>query len=146
MRKIIIAAALALSSLSPALASSHYEMMWHDNIRPGGQPRSQAVLDAATDYCYAETGLSRDAAATQTFKNCMKTRDYRWISTKLVQDRPGKLSKDGGFIDPDTGLLCHNTDFASICESPPPDVTIHYTNKHGLTCTRTGLMSICSNF
>jgi hypothetical protein len=24
-------------------------------------------------------------------------------------------------------------------------MTIHYTNKHGLNCTRTGAMSICSN-
>jgi hypothetical protein len=150
MRKIIITAALALGSLSPALASSHYEMTWHDNIRPGGQPRSQATLDAAVDYCYGQTELSRDAAATPAFKDCMKTRDYRWLSTKLVQDRPsqrdGNITRDGGFIDPDTGLLCHNTGFASICVPPPSDVTIHYTNKHGLNCTRTGLMAICSNF
>jgi hypothetical protein len=145
MRKVIIAAAAVLSSLSPALASSHYEVTWHDNIRPGGQPRSQAVLDPATDYCYAQTGLSRDAAATQAFKSCMKTRDYRWVSTKLVQDRPSKLSDNGGYIDPDNGLLCHNAGFAAICTPPPADVTIHYTNKHGLNCTRTGLMAICSN-
>jgi hypothetical protein len=48
------------------------------------------------------------------------------------------------FIDPDTGMSCHNTGFASICQSPQG--TVHYTNKHGLNCTRTGFASICTNF
>ncbi len=136
------------------MASSHYEFTWHDNIRPHGHPRSQAVADAAVDYCYAQTGLSREDDITQAFKDCMATRSYTWVSTKLVQNPPSKsttsknplakLAKDE-FIDPDTGLVCHNTGFASICESPPADMTIHYTNKHGLNCTRTGAMSICSN-
>jgi hypothetical protein len=47
------------------------------------------------------------------------------------------------FIDPDTGMSCHNTGFASICQSPQG--TVHYTNKHGLNCTRTGFASICTN-
>jgi hypothetical protein len=150
MKRITIAAALVLGTLSPALASSHYEMTWHDNIRPHGHPRSTTVVNAAVNYCYGQTGLSRDAAATPALKDCMKTRNYTWVSTKLVQNPPSRQDRAStqdkdGFIDPDTGLLCHNTGFASICEPPPADRTIHYTDKHGLNCTRTGGLAICSN-
>jgi hypothetical protein len=148
MKKVIIAAALAIGALSPTFASSHYEMTWHDNIRPHGHPRSNAVLDAALNYCYGQTGLSRAAAVNQAFKDCMKTRNYTWAATKPVQNPPSpQASKEdkNGFIDSDTGLLCHHTGFASICVPPPADLTIHYTNKHGLNCTRTGGLAICSN-
>jgi hypothetical protein len=149
MKKVMIAAAIVLGSLSPALASSHSEFTWHDNIRPHGHPRSQSIADAAVNYCYAQTGLSREDDITQAFKDCMATRSYTWVSTRLVQNlatkNPASQLAKGEFIDPDTGLVCHNTGFASLCESPPADMTIHYTNKYGLNCTRTGAMSICSN-
>jgi hypothetical protein len=94
--------------------------------------------------------LSRDDAVNQAFKDCMKTRNYTWASTKLVQNPPSRQNKasgqdDNGFIDPDTGLMCHNTGFASICEPPAANLTIHYTDKHGLNCTRTGGLAICSS-
>jgi hypothetical protein len=153
MKKLILAAAMTLASLSPALASSHYVMTYHDNIRPNGHPRSDSIYNAALDACYSQTGLAREAKDTQAFKDCMATHDYRWVSTKLVQDPPSKrvtrqaasAIPKGHFIDPDNGLLCQHAGWVSICESPPADMTIHYTNKHGLNCTRTGAMSICSN-
>ena len=46
-QRSITAAALILVTLAPALASSHYETMYRDTIRPHGQPRSQRVYDAA---------------------------------------------------------------------------------------------------
>jgi hypothetical protein len=148
MKKIIVIA-FTLLSLSPALASSHYEMTYHDNIRPNGRPRSDAVYNAALNACYDQTGLARDARDTQAFKDCMKAHGYSWISTKTVRDPPSKYVSSvipkGHFIDPDTGLLCYNSGGASICESPPADMTIRYTDKHSLGCTRTGAMSICSN-
>ena len=149
MKKILAAAALVAAFSSSAMASSHYETTYHDNIRPNGRPRSDAVYNAALNDCYAKTGLARNARDTQAFKDCMTTHDYRWVVTKEVQDPPAKrvtsaIPKDR-FIDPDNGLICQSTGIASICDSPPPNMTIHYTNKHGLTCTRTGAMSICSN-
>ena len=149
MNRLIVAATFALVSLSPALASSHYEMTYHDNIRPNGHPRSDAVYNASLEACYAQTGLARDARDTPAFKDCMKTQGYSWLATKRVQDPASKRVSSaiprGHFIDPDTGLLCYNSGGASICESPPANMTIRYTNKHGLGCTRTGAMSICSN-
>ena len=53
MKKVLVTAAFLVASLSPALASSHYDTMYHDNIRPNGHPRPQAVYDAALDACYS---------------------------------------------------------------------------------------------
>jgi hypothetical protein len=141
MQRAIIVAALVLSSVAPAFATTHYEMTYHDTIRPNGQSRGDAVYQSALDACYSQTGLSRNDKDTSAFKSCMKARGYQWRSTRLVQDPPGK--PDNRFIDPDTGMSCYNSGFASICE--PPQGTVHYTNKHGLNCTRTGAMSFCSN-
>jgi hypothetical protein len=76
----------------------------------------------------------------------MKTHGFSAMSTKLVKSPPSKQATSGipkgSFIDPDT---CHNTGFASICETPPANMTIHYTSESGLTCTRTGGVGICSS-
>ena len=90
MKKILATAAALTASLSPALASSHYEMMYHDNIRPHGHPRSDAVYNAALDDCYSQTGLARTAQDNQAFRDCMVKHDYRRVYTKLVQDPPSK--------------------------------------------------------
>jgi hypothetical protein len=79
----------------------------------------------------------------------MASHDYRWVYSRPIKEQPSKRVSSaipkGHFIDPDTGLICYNSGGASICESPPADMTIRYTNKHGLGCTRTGAMSICTN-
>jgi hypothetical protein len=149
MKKVLIATALVIASLSPAVASTHYETMYHDNIRPNGHPRSDAVYNAALDACYAQTGLDRTAKDTQAFRDCMAAHDYRWVYTKEVQDPPIRRAsiglRKGQYIDYDHGLICHSEGIASVCESPPADMTIRYTSPSGLNCTRTGAMSICSN-
>jgi hypothetical protein len=149
MKKVIVTTALVIASLSPAFASSHYETMYHDNIRPNGHPRSDAVYNAALDDCYRQTGLARDARDTQAFRDCMATHDYRWVYTKEVRDPPSRRVTNaipkGHYIDPDHGLICHSEGIAAVCDSPPADMTIHYTSPSGLNCTRTGAMSICSN-
>jgi hypothetical protein len=95
------------------------------------------------DACYAQTGLSREAQDSPAFKDCMKGFGYRWLSTRLVPDRPGR-QKDYSFIDPDTGMSCRNVGGASICV--PPQGTVHYRDQDGLNCTRTGIVSFCSSF
>ena len=150
MKKIIMTAALVLASLSPALASLHYETTYHDNIRPHDRPRSDAVYNAALDACYAQTGQPREARDSEAFKDCMQTHSYSWVSTKLAQNPPSwqlasRIPK-GHFIDPDTGLLCYNSGGGTICETPPDNMTIRYTSKRGLNCTRTGIVGICSSF
>jgi hypothetical protein len=143
MRRAIIISGLLLCSLSHAYATTHYEMNYRDTIRPHGHKRSDAVYNSALDFCYSQTGLSRDDADTQAFKDCMKGRGFRWLSTRVVRDPPSR-QKDDTFIDPDTGMSCRNIGGASICD--PPQGTVKYQNRHGLNCTRTGIVSFCSNF
>ena len=142
MKRAVIIAGLLLCSLSQAYATTHYENNYRDLIRPNGHARSQVVYDSALEACYAQTGQSREARDSQAFKDCMKGFGFRWRSTRLVQDPPSR-QKDDSFIDPDTGMSCRNIGGASICE--PPQGTVHYQNRHGLDCTRTGIVSFCSN-
>jgi hypothetical protein len=150
MKKVIIATVLVLGSLSPALAWQRYDLTFHDTLRPGGHQRSLATAKAAASSCYSQTGTSAEAAPTQAFMDCMNTQGFRWLSTKLVHGAPTRQATSAipkrHFIDQDTGLLCHNTGGASICESPPPNMTIRYTSESGLNCTRTGAVAICSSF
>jgi hypothetical protein len=120
VKRTIAIAALILCSLSPAFAATHYEMRYHDMVRPNGHKVSDAAFNAALNACFSQTGLSRNAPASQAFKDCMKAHNEQWVSTRLVQG---------------LGAIC-----------TPPQGTVHYTNQHGLNCTRTGLMSVCSNF
>jgi hypothetical protein len=142
MKRAIVIAGLVLCSVAQAYATTHYEMNYRDTIRPHGHKRSEAVYNSALDSCYRQTGLARDAADTQAFKDCMKGLGFRWLSTKLVQDPPSR-QKDDSFIDPDTGMSCRNIGGVSICE--PPQGTVRYQNRHGLDCTRTGIVSFCSS-
>jgi len=149
-KKVIIAAALVLGSLSPALATYHHALRFHDDMGVNGRPRSHAVLESASDDCYDQVGLPQNADATPAYKACMKTKGYSFISSKIVQGPPAKTpaSKLGKnqFIDPDTGLLCTHGGWAAFCETPPADMTIRYTDEDGLSCKRTGGVAICSSF
>jgi hypothetical protein len=64
-----------------------------------------------------------------------------------VRDPPSRRASNGLRKGQyyDHGLICHTEGIASVCESPPADMTIRYTSPSGLNCTRTGAMSICSN-
>jgi hypothetical protein len=143
MKRVCIIAGLLVCSLSQAYATTHAEMVYRDIIRPHGHKRSDAIGNASLDFCYRQTGDSRSAADTEAFKSCMLTRGYRWVSTKWVQDPPRPRAKDDTFIDPDTGMSCQNVGGASVCS--PPEGTVRYQNRHGLNCTRTGIVSVCSN-
>jgi hypothetical protein len=148
MKSLIVTAVVALATLSPAMAS-HYNIAFHDTLRPNGHHRSLAVAKAASASCFTQTGTSPEATPTQAYKDCMKAQGFRWMATKLIKDPPAKQAATGipagHFIDDDTGMLCHDSGGAAICVPPPADMTIHYTNKHGLGCTRTGALSTCSN-
>jgi hypothetical protein len=141
VKRTLVVVTLAICCFSQAYASTRPVITFRDIIRPNGHKRSDAVGDAALNLCYRRTGLSRYEADTQTFKDCMLTQGYQWVSTKQVSVPPPK--NDDSFIDSDTGMSCRNVGGASICE--PPQGTVHYQNRHGLNCTRTGIVSVCSN-
>ncbi len=145
MKRTLIIVALLASTCGQALASSHYEMTYHDMIRPNGHARSDATYNSALDTCYNQTGERREDKDTATFKACMRQQGYRWVSTRLVRDKAGASApQDDTYIDPDTGMSCRDVGGAAICV--PPQGTVHYTNRHGLNCTRTGIVAFCSSF
>ena len=148
MKKLIVAAAFALVFASPALAS-HYNITFHDTLQPAGHHRSVAVAKAASASCFTQTGTSPEAAPTQAYKDCMNAQGFRWMATKLLKDPPAKQAASGipagHFIDSDTGMLCQDSGGAAICVPPPDNMTVRYTNKHGLNCTRAGAASVCSS-
>ena len=152
MRHSLMVAALMLSSASSAFATSHYEITYYDTIRPNGQPRSQAVYDAALNDCSRRTGAAYNDDDPPAFRACMATHGYRFMSVKDVPDAPSRqlggsaanLQPGDTFIDPENGMSCHNAGIAEICV--PPQGTVHYTNKHGLNCTRTGAVAVCTSF
>jgi hypothetical protein len=59
--------------------------------------------------------------------------------------RPGERRHDGQFWV-ESCTLCRHTGIASVCESPPDNMTIHYTSPSGLNCTRTGGVAVCTSF
>lgn len=149
MQRALMVAVMLLGSVSAAAATSHYETTYYDTIRPNGQPRSDAIYNAALDDCYSRTGAARNENDPPAFRACMATHGYRWKSVRLVQDAPNASNKSNlqpgdSFIDPDTGMSCHNVGIAAVCV--PPRGTVRYINEEGLNCTRTGLAEICSNF
>jgi hypothetical protein len=54
----------------------------------------------------------------------MMTRGYRWVSTTVQPDPPEAKSADDSFIDPDTGMSCHDVGGGALCV--PPQGTVHY--------------------
>lgn len=86
MKSLIVTAVVAWATLSPAMAS-HYNIAFHDTLRPNGHHRSLAVAKAASASCFTQTGTSPEATPTQAYKDCMKAQGFRWMATKLIKDR-----------------------------------------------------------
>jgi hypothetical protein len=93
-------------------------------------------LQAAAQVCDARYGVVENSAVTSAdYKRCMLRQGWRYQSTARVKI----------YIDPDSGMSCHNEGGMSVCE--PPQGTVHYFDPdQGLPCTRTGIVSVCSNF
>jgi hypothetical protein len=100
----------------------------------GKGPWTDAQLQAAAQVCDQHYGVVENGAVTSAnYKRCMLKQGWKYGSTARQQT----------YIDPDTGMSCRSVGGGSICV--PPQGTVKYTNKHGLSCTRTGAMSVCSN-
>lgn len=82
-------------------------MMYRDTIRPHGKPRSDATYQASLDYCYGKTGADRNGADTPAFKKCMRSVGYKWQYTRLIRT-PEAPAPQRTYVDPDTGLACHD--------------------------------------
>jgi hypothetical protein len=108
------------AATSRAAQAPHRDITFHDTTLPNGRHRSLAVANATANSCYASTGTSREHDPTQAFKDCMKAQGFLWLSTKEVGGTPARQVASrlpsGSFTDRDTGAVCHNTGWATICD------------------------------
>jgi hypothetical protein len=128
MKRIILGALLALGTVAGAHAdtSTYYwqgKGQWND-----------ARLQAAARICDQRYGVVENGALTSAnYKKCMLRQGWKYGST----------ARENTYIDPDTGMSCRSAGGGALCV--PPQGTVKYINRHGLNCTRTGAMSVCSN-
>ena len=102
-----------------------------DVLKPHGHERGEAAEQYATRIC--DQGNS-DLIATPAFNACMRARGW-----KLTHYEPAQPAT---YIDPQTGMECHNTGLVAICD--PPHGTVYYLDEEGLSCRRSGLVEICA--
>jgi hypothetical protein len=91
MKRLAIAAALLLTTALSAYAD-HPDVTYHDLIRPNGQPRSDAVFNAAVAACKRITHDSKYSDDSPAMKRCMLKRGYAWESTRWIEDQPESSS------------------------------------------------------
>jgi hypothetical protein len=97
MKRAMLAAALVLAGAFAAHADvdGWSPMARHDD------------LDAASDACDQAAGKNmNDVRTSPQYKRCMARHGWRHAYTR----------REPTWIDPETGLRCHNTGFATICE------------------------------
>jgi len=98
-----------------------------------------AGVQAATRACDPAQNLSY---GSKKFKGCMRKYGY---TLDHVEREPDAAATAGRYIDPDSGMDCQTTPLGvAVCD--PPQGTVHYVNRHGLNCQRTGLAAFCTNF
>ena len=154
IKHIALFAALVVSTAANA---ANYDYTAHyDYIR---QPQlSNAQIDSQihedTVVCDNAVGVQRGKPSAD-YRSCMLQHGwkYSYLSRTRVQmsrapadpyfSSDAKLAP-GHFIDLDSGMDCQNIGGAEVCDSPQG--TVHYFDPdQDLTCTRTAVMSICSN-
>lgn len=147
MKRAFVFSLAFLGALATAQANTT-TYVFKDALRPHGHTRSQTAKLADGRAC--GTSANRDLPKNiPAFEKCMRARGWRLdhIATTRSPALQGRdtspLQPGDTFIDPETGLSCHNEGGASICQSPR--ATVHYTDEWGLNCTRNNFVAICSN-
>jgi hypothetical protein len=153
LRHIAIFAALVVSPVHAATYdyTEHYDDV-HKPLLPHAAIDGQIRADTAT--CDAIVGVQR-ATPSGSYRNCMMQHGWKYSFVTRQRIRTTRAPADpyfssnvkvapGHFIDHDSGMDCQNTGGAQVCDSPKG--TVHYFDPdQNLTCTRTEMMSICTN-
>ncbi len=131
--RISLAVAALATLLLGVEAAGADTQVFKDVLRPNGAARSQDQKIADGRAC----GLSADNTFTDApaFQQCMRGRG--WVVDHVIPDPKPT------WIDPQTGLECHQAGIGDVCV--PPHGTVTYTNRHGVPCKRTGAVAICTN-
>jgi hypothetical protein len=139
-RSAAAAVIVAVLAVSAAHADTYH---FKDVRKPHGHARSLSAKFADGRSCGASG--TRFSGNVNAFEQCM--RNHGWVVDRYTPDPKPRVSAGGNastYIDPDTGMSCRNFGGVAVCD--PPQGTVHYRNDEGLNCTRTGIVSVCSNF
>jgi hypothetical protein len=103
-RTIFLAAAIFLAGALGAHADVDGWTPVTKQARTGGD----TAMNAASDACELQVGRNLNGVPTSPrFKRCMVQHGWRYAYTRRVPT----------WVDPDTGLTCHNEGIASICSN-----------------------------
>src|SRR5262249_50840514 len=93
IKRIALVAALLLTGAAAAHADvEHYTNMFR-------QPRGDDALNVDGAYCDQRLGPNRSGVpVSAAYKRCMRSRGWRYDYTRVEKT----------WIDPDTGLRCHD--------------------------------------
>ena len=145
--------ALLLSGATHA-ATYDYTDHWADMRKPAlGAAEFDAQLQSDAAACDGMVG-AQHGAPTAGYRNCMRGRGWRFLSVSRVRvpDAPAGPTfsssakvAPGHYISHNNGMDCQNVGGAAVC-GPPNGTVRYYDPEQGLNCTRSGLVSVCSNF
>jgi hypothetical protein len=152
IKHIAVLAALVVSSAAQAASYDYTENYSYIRKPLIASAQRAAQLQEDTVACDNAAGV-QNAAPSASYRSCMLQHGWKFGSlTRIrVQATPAdpyfssnvKVAP-GHFIDHDNGMDCQNTGGAEVCD--PPNGTVRYFDPdQNLPCTRTGVMSICSN-
>jgi hypothetical protein len=102
MKRMVLATALFLAGAFGAQADNN---VWTDTTR---HARGDDAVGADAAFCEQRVGPDLNGVPTSPqFKRCMQRRGWRFVQTK----------REHTWVDPDTGLTCHNEGIASVCSN-----------------------------
>jgi hypothetical protein len=102
MKRMVLAAALVLAGACAAQADTN---VWTNTTK---HARSDAQTRADAAACQRIVGPDLNGVPTsRAMKRCMARRGWRFEYTR----------REYTWIDPDTGLRCHNADIACVCSN-----------------------------
>jgi len=156
--KLFALASLALLGASLAggaahAATYHYTDHWDYVRKPAlGAAEFDARLQVDAANCDAAVGIQH-GAPTSGYRRCMLKLGWKFLSVTrervLTRSSDPNFSADvklkpGHFVDHNTGMDCENIGGVLVCD-PPSGTVRYYDPEQGLNCTRSGLVSVCSN-
>jgi len=120
----------------------------------GKGAHGDAQLQSDLGACDSMIG-AQVAAPSASYRSCMLQHGWKYSYLSRTRVQTSRAPADpyfssnakvapGHFIDHDSGMDCQNVGGAEVCDAPQG--TVHYFDPdQDLPCTRTGLMSICTN-
>jgi hypothetical protein len=107
MKRITLTALAGVLLLAGTLAAQADVDGWTP-VTKHARSAGDADMRAASDACEAQVGRNLNGVSTSPqFKRCMARHGWRYAYTR----------REPTWIDPDTGLRCHNAGIATVCSN-----------------------------